>query len=79
MLDVANQHGDGGAKGIFQTVHQAQPNLSGPQLLTALENESVRRVSAQFGNNSAEARATRDRREAFRTTPLLSDAAFNPA
>lgn len=79
MLDVANQHGDPGARSIFQTVHQAQPNLTGPQLLSALENESVRRVAAQFGNNSNEAKATRDRREAFRTTPLLSDSLFNPA
>jgi len=78
MLDVANQHGDPGARSIFNTVHQAQPNLSGPQLLVALGNESVRRVGAQFGSNSPEAKATRDRRDEFRLTPLFSDAPFNP-
>jgi hypothetical protein len=79
MLDVANQHGDGGARNIFQTVHQAQPNLSGAGLLDALTNESVRRVAAQFGANSPEAKSTRNRRDAFRLSPLLSDAIFNPA
>ena len=79
MLDVANQHGDGGARSIFRTVRQAQPNLSGADLLTALANESVRRVAAQFGANSPEARSTRNRRDAFRLTPLLSDTIFDPA
>jgi len=78
MLDVANQHGDAGARSIFNTVHQAQPNLTGPALLLALQNESVRRLAAQFGANSPEANGTRARREAFRTTPLLSDSAFDP-
>ncbi|MEK6303035.1 MAG: peptidoglycan-binding domain-containing protein [Acidobacteriota bacterium] len=77
MLDVANQHGDGGAKGIFQTVNQAEPGLSEPNLLTAIENEAVRRVSSQFGVGSNEAKSTHNRREAFRTTPLLSDAPFS--
>ena len=79
MLDVANQHGDGGARNIFRTVNQAQPNLSGAELLAALANESVRRVAGQFGANSPEARSTRNRRDAFRLTPLLSDADFDPA
>ena len=78
MLDVANQHGDAGARNIFRTVNQAQPNLSGAQLLTALANESVRRVAGQFGANSPEARSTRNRRDAFRLTPLLSDSTFDP-
>jgi len=77
MLDVANQHGDGGAKSIFQAVNQAQPGLSEPNLLTAIENESVRRVSSQFGAGSNEARSTHNRREAFRLTPLLSNAPFS--
>jgi hypothetical protein len=47
--------------------------------LTTIENESVRRVSSQFGAGSNEAKSTRSRREAFRTTPLLSDAPFNPS
>jgi hypothetical protein len=78
MLDVANQHGDVGARNIFRTVNQAQPNLSGAALLAALANESVRRVAAQFGANSPEAHSTRSRRDAFRLTPVLSDAIFNP-
>ena len=79
MLDLANQHGDGGARNVFRTVHQAQPNLSGAGLLAALANESVRRVAAQFGANSPEAQSTRNRRDAFRFTALLSDAIFDPA
>lgn len=78
MLDVANQHGDAGARNIFRTVNQAQPNLSGAGLLAALANESVRRVAARFGANSPEAQSTRNRRDAFRLTPVLSDAIFNP-
>lgn len=77
MLDLANQHGDGGAKSIFQTV--AGPGMTEAQLLLAVENESVRRVAAQHGANSVEAKATRTRREDFRTSPLLSDQPFDPA
>jgi peptidoglycan hydrolase-like protein with peptidoglycan-binding domain len=78
MLDVANQHGDSGARNIFRTVRQAQPNLSAAGLLAALANESVRRVAAQFGANSAEVHSTRTRRDAFRLTPVLSDEFFDP-
>jgi hypothetical protein len=73
LLDVANQHGDGGAASIVKTVRA--PGQSEAQLLLAIENESVRRVEKQFGIGSKEAVATRNRREAFRTTPMLSDAA----
>lgn len=64
MLDLANQHGDGGAKSIVQA--------AGPQLL-GMENESVKRVAAQFGEGSNEVASTRARRTAFRTSTLLSD------
>lgn len=70
MLDLANQHGDGGAKSIFQKIHQ--PGLSEAQLLVAMQAESVARVQAQFGSGNV-VTSTRNRREAFRTTPLLSD------
>jgi peptidoglycan hydrolase-like protein with peptidoglycan-binding domain len=73
MLDLANQHGDGGARGIFTTV--AQPGMSETQLLSALAAESIRRVQAQFGPGPF-TESTRNRREAFRTSPLLSDQPF---
>ena len=78
MLDLANQHGDGGARSIFRAVIQAQPNLTGAQLLAAMADESVRRVAGQFGANSPEAQSTRNRRNAFRLSPLLSDGNFDP-
>jgi peptidoglycan hydrolase-like protein with peptidoglycan-binding domain len=67
MLDLANQHGDAGARSIFVA--------AGPDL-AALADESVRRVKAQFGSASAEAAATRARRDAFRTSGLLRDTPF---
>lgn len=70
MLDIANQHGDGGARNIFEQVFR--PYLSERELLLALQYESVARVSHQFGNGP-ESTATRNRREVFRTTFLLSD------
>jgi peptidoglycan hydrolase-like protein with peptidoglycan-binding domain len=79
MLDLANQHGDGGAKSIFNKV--AVAGLSEPALLQRIEGESVARVTAQFANNPngpAIIASTRNRREAFRTSALLSDEAFNP-
>lgn len=65
MLDLANQHGDGGAKSIYQ---KAGADLA------AMEQESVRRLAAQFGPNSAEVASTKARRAAFRTSTLLRDA-----
>jgi peptidoglycan hydrolase-like protein with peptidoglycan-binding domain len=76
MLDLANQHGDGGARSIFQKV--AQPGLSEAALLLAVQNESVARVRAQFGDGPI-TQSTLNRRQAFRTSPLLSDNPFNPA
>jgi peptidoglycan hydrolase-like protein with peptidoglycan-binding domain len=79
MLDLANQHGDGGAKSIFTKV--AQPGMSESVLLERMENESVARVSAQFSNSpngAAIIASTRNRREAFRSSPLLSDEVFDP-
>jgi peptidoglycan hydrolase-like protein with peptidoglycan-binding domain len=64
MLDLANQHGDGGARSIFQA--------AGAQLL-AMEKESVKRVAAQFGAGSSEVVSTQARRAAFRTSDLLAD------
>ncbi len=73
MLDLANQHGDGGSRNIFE--HVFRPILSEPELLLALQNESVARVRHQFGSGP-ETSSTRIRREAFRTSPLLSDDPF---
>lgn len=76
MLDLANQHGDGGARDIFRT---AAPTAAGPALLTAIEDESVRRIERQFGAGSNEAIAGRARRAAFRTSVLLRDTPFSEA
>jgi hypothetical protein len=72
-LDLANQHGDGGAAGIYQAVFR--PGMAEPVLLAAMERESVRRVAAQYGERSDEAASTASRRRFFRTTPWLSEAA----
>jgi peptidoglycan hydrolase-like protein with peptidoglycan-binding domain len=77
LLDVANQHGDGGARSIFRAVDR--PGLTEPELLRAMEEESVRRVAARFGANSDHTASTRNRRRAFRTTPFLSDGPFDPS
>ena len=63
---------------VRQRLNEIAPNLSGAGLLAALANESVRRVAAQFGANSPEAKSTRNRRDAFRLTLLLSDTIFDP-
>ncbi|HWQ54782.1 MAG TPA: hypothetical protein VN442_13940 [Bryobacteraceae bacterium] len=73
LLDVANQHGDSGARSICRAV--AKSGMGEAQLLAAVEKESVRRVAAQYGAASPEAASTANRREFFRTLPWLSDAA----
>jgi hypothetical protein len=74
LLDVANQHGAAGALAIYDTVFE--PVLAESGLLQAMRDESVRRVSAQFGDGSAEARSTASRRDWFLTTSVLSDSPF---
>lgn len=71
LLDVANQHGIGGALSIYDAVFTA--GLSEPSLLQAMRDESVRRVRGQYGAGSPEAQSTASRRDWFRTTPVLSD------
>jgi hypothetical protein len=73
LLDLANQHGDGGARNIYRAV--ARPGMSEAEILAALETESVRRVAVQYGAGSAEAASTASRRAFFRATPWLSDSA----
>jgi hypothetical protein len=77
LLDVANQHGDGGMRSICKTV--IVPDMTEVAFLEAAQNESVRRLTAQFGAKSDETQSTVERRETFRTTPLLSDQPFSPA
>ena len=72
LLDLANQHGDGGAGKVYRAV--ARAGMSEAEVLAAMEGESVRRVAAQYGQGSAEAASTANRRAFFRTTPWLSDA-----
>ncbi len=73
LLDLANQHGDAGAKSICTA--SLRPGISESDLLAKMEAESVARVRRQFGEG-AEVESTRARREAFRESPLLSDAPF---
>jgi hypothetical protein len=73
MLDLANQHGDGGARNIFE--HVFRPVLTESELLESVSDESVARVRHQFGNGAI-AESTFNRREAFRTSSLLSDEPF---
>jgi peptidoglycan hydrolase-like protein with peptidoglycan-binding domain len=75
MLDLANQHGDGGAKSIYTKVQA--PGMSEADVLLAIENESVARVRNQFGDGPV-VDSTRNRRQAFRTSPMLSDLLFDP-
>jgi hypothetical protein len=70
MLDVANQHGDGGARDIVRAVQR--PGISESDLLDAVQQESVARVRTTFGDGP-EVESTRRRRDAFRTTALLSE------
>lgn len=74
LLDLANQHGEGGARSIYRAA--ARPGASEPEVLAAMADESVRRLVAQFGADSAAVKATIDRRTFFRTTNLLADAGF---
>jgi hypothetical protein len=74
LLDVANQHGNAGLRNICMKC--AKPGLTEAALLQAVQDESVRRLKAQFGDASPEAASTLRRRTDFRTSPLLSDAAF---
>jgi hypothetical protein len=73
MLDLANQFGDAGARRIFGQV--AKPGMSERDLLSAIADLSVAKVTAQFGPG-AEVDSTRNRRQAFATTPLLADTPF---
>lgn len=73
LLDLANQHGNAGAKKIYKSV--ARAGMSEAELLAAMESESVRRVAVQYGQGSAEAASTANRRAFFRTTQWLSDGA----
>jgi peptidoglycan hydrolase-like protein with peptidoglycan-binding domain len=70
MLDLANQHGDTGARNIFQAVNDQ--SVSELELLRRMTEESVRRVQPQFRAG------TRRRRESFVNTVLLSNSPFDP-
>jgi len=75
LLDVANQHGVDGALSIYDAVFTG--GLSESALLQAMRDESVQRVSVQYGAGSAEAQSTASRRDWFRTTPVLADGTFS--
>lgn len=77
LLDTANQHGDGGLRNICKKVLTG--DMTESAFLAAVQAESVRRLEKQFGVGSDEAVSTHRRREAFRTSPLLSDELFQEA
>lgn len=77
LLDTANQHGGEGLKDICLAC--TKPEMGEAAALQAIENESVRRVTLQFGEGSSEAISTRNRRQLFRTTAALSDEPFQSA
>jgi peptidoglycan hydrolase-like protein with peptidoglycan-binding domain len=68
MLDLANQHGDGGAKAIHAAAKRDGQTL--PELIDAMIEESVKRLKPKFQAG------TRNRRTLFAKTPLLSDETF---
>ena len=74
LMDLANQHGEGGARSIYSAV--VKPGIDEAELLEAMANESIRRVGAQFGEGTVFVKSTVDRRTFFRTTALLSDGEF---
>jgi peptidoglycan hydrolase-like protein with peptidoglycan-binding domain len=74
LLDTANQHGPNGAVSIYEAV--ARQGMVEREVLKAMRDESVRRVSTQFGPISAEAQSTASRRDWFLSTTVLSDAAL---
>jgi hypothetical protein len=74
LLDTANQHGPNGALSIYGAV--VRQGMAEAAVLKAMRDESVRRISAQFGPTSAEAQSTVSRRDWFLSTPVLSDAAL---
>ncbi|MFL5403709.1 MAG: peptidoglycan-binding protein [Gemmatimonadales bacterium] len=77
LLDLANQHGNNGLRNICAKCTAS--GLGEPAFLQATQDESVRRLKAQFGDPSNEATSTLNRRNSFRTSPLLSDAVFQEA
>lgn len=75
MIDLGNQHGISGAQSVYQAVVTAA--VTEDEALAKVADESHRRVRNQYGEGSAEERGTRERRDFFRTTTLLSTADFN--
>lgn len=75
MLDLGNQHGIPGARKIYKRVVTAA--MTEDQALKALSDESHRLVLIQYPLPRRESISTRERRELFRTTTLLSTADFN--
>jgi hypothetical protein len=70
MIDLVNQHGDGGARSIFNKVHAGdEPDEA--KRLAKLTAESLRRIAAQYGLGSDTYRAAVDRRTWFATSPIL--------
>ena len=69
LLDVANQHGDQGLHSICTAA--VTPDMDEATIMQAVEDESIWRIRVQFGEGNQTA-AAKTRREAFRTSTLLS-------
>jgi peptidoglycan hydrolase-like protein with peptidoglycan-binding domain len=78
LLDVANQHGNAGLADILTTVRTRLAPVGEAALLRAVQDESVARVTRQFGPGNPNTVATLRRRVSFRTTRLLSDLPLGP-
>lgn len=73
MVDLSNQHGEGGARGIFQTVVTAPMNEL--QALEAMKTESIIRIVAQHGESFR--KSATERRTFFIETKHLKNTAFD--
>ena len=74
LLDVANQHGNAGLRNICA---HCSGHANEGEFLEAVQEESVRRLEAQFGEGSPHAVSTLRRRDSFRTSRLLSNDEFH--
>jgi hypothetical protein len=81
MLDLANQHGPGGAKKIYQAA--VKDPMTETEALAEMKDESVRRLAKQFPakppeTDSVFTRGGEARRKFYLETPLLSSTPSPP-
>jgi hypothetical protein len=80
MIDLSNQHGPNvgkkktGAKALYQKFFTA--GIKESELLSKIQDESVKILARQYGKKSGEAKSTFSRRQFFRTSLFFSDEKF---